>query len=68
MRSLLSVDETDFILKNKRLFSFSVSTNLRLVMGLIEEGSLAILSVDEYDVCLVNGFTFSSLFRNLTFD
>lgn len=68
MRSLLSVDETDFILKNKRLFSFSVSTNLRLVMGLIEEGSLVILSVDEYDVCLVNGFTFSSLFRNLTFD
>jgi hypothetical protein len=68
MRSLLRVDETDFILKNKRLFSFSVSTNLRLVMGLIEEGSLVILSVDEYDVCLVNGFTFSSLFRNLTFD
>ena len=68
MRSLLSVDETDFILKNKRLFSFSVSANLRLVMGLIEEGSLVILSVDEYDVCLVNGFTFSSLFRNLTFD
>jgi len=68
MRSLLSVDETDFILKNKRLFSFYVSTNLRLVMGLIEEGSLVILSVDEYDVCLVNGFTFSSLFRNLTFD
>jgi len=68
MRSLLSVDETDFILKNKRLFSFSVSTILRLVIGLINVGSLLIRSVDVYDVCLVNGLTFSSLLRNLTFD
>jgi tetrahydromethanopterin S-methyltransferase subunit F len=58
MRSLLSVDETDFILKNKRLFSFSVSAILRLVIGFIKAGSLVILSVDVYDVCRVNGLTF----------